>query len=234
MPKYKRVRRYIWVDFKFEGEDDLSFPNVNEIREQVRQRGIGFVDGTGGDGEWFDFSFLVKDEKEVEAALIDLKALLKEYHAVPERTIITVRNIEDPVCEETPFFDVGTCLSFRFEDGNYGGIVVFGLHEDSEYIYYRYGKGTLVRVLDYKQPDPPSIADFEKQHWLLSTQEYFVGENENIDLENIGVLTSLPHSDLHPQRKIFWNELAYYVTHRKEKSYDEPEGDDDEGIRILW
>jgi hypothetical protein len=242
MPNYRLVRRYICVEFKLEGEDDPSFPNVIGMREQVDQRGIGFTDGSGSDSESADFSFLVKDELALESALADLKALLKEYHAIPEKTIITVYRIQDPVCAETPIFDVCACLSFRFDDGDYGGIVVLGQHENSDYLYYRYGKGTLIRVLDYKQPDPPAQEDFEKQQWLLSTQEHFVGQimllelicYEEIDLKTIGVLASPPVSDWNPQRKIFWDELAHYAMHREVKPRDEPEDDDDEGIRILW
>ena len=180
MPTQKTYRKDISIDIRLSGE---YFPTHDEmdlrwaLEDEIDKCGIGLIGGSGAGGGRMDFSFEVDNINEVNAAVEKVKQLLEEY-GVLDRSNITVDDVYETRCEgETPDFRPGDCLSFRFDDGDYGALLVLargdaGLNT-GELL-------TLVVVLDYKDSKLPSINIFEERRWLIATHEWRAGNPYNV------------------------------------------------------
>jgi hypothetical protein len=181
MQERKTDRKAISIEIQLTGDE---FPTHDEIdlrwklEDEIEERGIGVVDGSGAGSGRMDFAFQVGSPNEVYSAVEKVKQLLKEYNIL-ERTAITINDVYEAFCEgETPNFQPGDCLSFRFEDGDYGALLVlergYGGLSPGEELY------TLVGILEYKGSAPPSINIFEERNWLLATHEWRRGKPYNV------------------------------------------------------
>src|SRR3990172_5821205 len=127
MQERKTDRKEVSIEIQLAGDE---FPTHEEmdlrwkLEDEVEERGIGVVGGSGAGGGRMDFSFQVESIDEVNSVVEKVKQLLKEYNTL-ERATITTNDVYESFCEgETPNFQPGDCLSFRFEDGDYGALLV--------------------------------------------------------------------------------------------------------------
>jgi len=130
-----------------------------------------------------DFSFEVSGANLLATAMEQVRQLLREFDVL-ERATLTVHDVYEQICDPTPGFRPGDCLSFRFEDGDYGAVIVLargdaGLMGPVELL-------TLVGLLDYKAPRPPTLSQFEERNWLIATQEWRRGERYLVWLHCFG------------------------------------------------
>jgi hypothetical protein len=181
MEERKTDRKEISIEIELAGDE---FPTHEEIdlrwklEDEIEERGIGVVGGSGAGGGRMDFSFQVENIDEVNSAVEKVKQLLKEYNTLEHATIM-INDVYEAFCKgETPNFQPGDCLSFRFDDGDYGALLVlergYGGLSPGEELY------TLVGVLEYKDSTPPTINVFERRKWLLATHEWRRGKPYNI------------------------------------------------------
>ncbi len=222
MPTQKTDRKDISIEIRLSGED---FPTPEEmdlrweLEGQVEKRGIGVVEGSGAGGGRMDFSFQVDNVDKADIAVEKMKQLLEDY-GVLETANITVKDVYETLCAETPDFQPGDCLSFRFDDGDYGGLLILargnaGLSTDEIL--------TLVGVLDYKDQKPPSIKVFEERRWLIATHAWRAGKPYNVWLHcyepaEIIEIGKVPLGDNEPTVCNFflsWENVPEYVWREK-------------------
>lgn len=174
MPEQLTERKSIWVEIKLDGGGFASMAEFDlrwELQDQIIERDIGILQGGGSGGGWMDFSFEVANQAAVEPALNAVRKLLTEYGVAEERVHFDVVDIYEQICDDTPAFQSGDCLSFRYQDGDYGAMLVISRRdEETEMIE------TLVALLNYKQTQPPEIIVFEKRQWLIATHQSRKGE----------------------------------------------------------
>jgi hypothetical protein len=60
-----------------------------------------------------------------------------------------------------PVFEKGNCLTFKLENGNYGGAIILEAIKDSEYAY------NLIATTQINQPNKPTKKDFENAEVLI-------------------------------------------------------------------
>ena len=181
MQKRKTDRKGISIEIELAGDE---FPTHDEIdlrwklEDEIEERGIGVIGGSGAGGGRMDFAFEVESIVELKPAIEKVEQLLKEYNVL-DRATITTNDVYDYFCEgQTPNFQPGDCLSFRFEDSDYGALLVlergYGGLSPGEELY------TLVGVLEYKDSTPPSMNIFQGRKWLLATHEWRQGKPYNV------------------------------------------------------
>lgn len=73
-----------------------------------------------------------------------------------------------------PIFAIGDCLSFKFDNGNYGGAVVLAANNNPELGY------NLVAGTRINQPVKPTLNDFEKAEILIRNFAFWKDEAEVI------------------------------------------------------
>ena len=174
MPEQRTEQKSIWVYIKLAGD---GFANSSEfdlryaIEDAIIDDGIGDYEGAGSGGGWMDVSFGVDNIHAVSPALIALKKLFDKYN-VPEEIIrLSVATRIEEICDVSPQFQAGDCLSFRFEDGDFGAALVLkqtfeGLLVDK----------TLLALMDYKSHLEAAPEIFERRQWLISTHESRKGQ----------------------------------------------------------
>lgn len=227
MPTYKTDRKEISIEIQLSGD---QFPTHQEmdlrwvLEDEIEKRGIGVVGGGGAGGGRMDFSFQVGSINEVSAAVEKVKQLLEE-HNVLDRATITINDVYETSCEgETPDFQPGDCLCFRFDDRDYGALIVLargnaGLSSGEE-LY------TLVGALDYKDSKPPSINIFEERKWLLATHERRRGKPYNVwlhcfdnaEIIEIGKVTLGKDEPYDCNFFLSWDIIAEYYLREKTRS----------------
>lgn len=169
MPEQLSERKAIWVYIRLDGEGFAISPEFDlryALEDAVAEREIGKLQGVGSGGGWMDFSFEVENINAVEPALWAVKNLLAEYKVPDEIVRLTVGNQYDVICDDLPDFQPGDCLSYRFEDGDFGAALVLKLWNDE-----LNSNETLLGILDYKLPNSPPPVIFERRKWLMSTHE---------------------------------------------------------------
>jgi hypothetical protein len=226
MQTRKTDRKEISIEIQLAGED---FPTHEEmdlrwtLEDEIEKREIGVVEAGGSGGGRMDFSFQVGSIDEVGAAVEKTKLLLKEY-GVLERAAITINDVYESFCEgETPDFEPGDCLSFRFDDRDYGALLVLergygGLSPREELL-------TLVGVLDYKDSTPPNINLFEERKWLLATHEWRQGKPynawlhcfDNAEIIEIGKITLGEDEPHECNFFLSWDVIAEYFLREKNR-----------------
>lgn len=228
MPTQKTNRKNISIEIRLSGED---FPTHREmvlrweLEEQIERLGIGTIGGSGAGGGRMDFSFEVENIHAVDTAIERVKQLLQEYGAL-ERANITVDDVYDLVCEETPDFYPGECLSFRFEDLDYGAMIVLStsneeLQTDETLI--------LVGVLDYKDSKIPSMQMFEEKNWLIATSKWREGKPYtvwlhcygNLEVIRMGKLTLGANVSSVNKFYLLWENIPEYFIREKSRNTDE-------------
>jgi hypothetical protein len=227
MQTKKTDRKEISIDIRLAGEQFPTHGEMDlrwELQDEIEKRGIGVVGGGGAGGGHMDFSFQVDNIDEVNAAVEKVKQLLKEHGAL-ERATITINDVYESFCEgETPNFQPGDCLSFRFEDSDYGALLVLargyaGLSPGDE-LY------TLVGVLDYKDPTPSHINIFEGRRWLLATHKRRQGKPYNVwlhcfdnaEIMKIGKVTLGEDEPYDCNFFLSWDIIAEYYLREKNRS----------------
>jgi hypothetical protein len=243
MPWKATKRKSIWVNIKLDGE---GFANSDEfdlrytLEDAVQDNGIGELEGAGSGGGWMDFSFGVADIAAACRALGAVKDLLTKYKVPDDLIRLEVINQEDQICDSLPNFQVGDCLSYRFEDGDYGALIVLSNGVDGKAANINYSqrgtlppvepeaRETLVGVLDYKEPLAPSPSDFEKQNWLLGTHHAWKGQPYRNWLHCFGgievkLIHKIPLEDeaIDCRSHLSWDMLGEYFI--REKYHDNKE-----------
>lgn len=227
MQTRKTDRKEVSTEIQLSGE---NFPTHEEmdlrwrLEEEIEERGIGVVGAGGAGGGRMDFSFEVGTINEVNAAVENVKQLLKEY-GVLERATITINDVYESFCEgETPNFQPGDCLSFRSDDSGYGALLVlergYGGLSPGEELY------TLVGVLDYKSSEPPSINIFEERKWLIATHEWRRGKPYNVwlhcfdnaEIIEVGKVTLGEDEPYDCNFFLSWDIIAEYYLREKTRS----------------
>ena len=175
MPTQKTNRKDINIEIRLSGD---GFPTHAEmdlrwvLEDQIVERGIAESADGGAGGGRMDIAFIVANSEAVDSAIEKVKKLLEEYD-MSERAKITVSDVYESICNETPDFQSGDCLSFRFNDGDYGAILVLahgnaGLHIEEVL--------TLIGVLDYKDSKLPDMNIFKERRWLIETNKWRIGQ----------------------------------------------------------
>lgn len=222
MPTQKTDRKGISVEIQLM---DGDFPTAQEfdlrwaLEDQVNERGIGIINGAGAGGGRMDFSFEVGGSDAVEVAIDEVRQLLEEYHVL-QRANITVFDVYEAICQDTPDFHPGDCLSFRFGDHDYGAVLVLargnaGLHIEEIL--------TLVGVLDYKAPEPPNMSVFEERRWLIATatwrtgQPYLVWLNcyGGVDFVTVGKVALCADDPTECRFYLSWEDIPEYFMKEK-------------------
>jgi hypothetical protein len=96
------------------------------------------------------------DEKDLEKRKIYLEKFLNKLQTDKQKAKSRKkpRNVK-------PIFSVGDCLTFKLNNGNYGGVLVLGVNENPK-LGYNLMAGTRIN-----QPNKPTINDFEKAEILI-------------------------------------------------------------------
>jgi hypothetical protein len=226
MATYKTDRKEIRIEIRLIDED---FPSSEEmdlrwkLKEEIEKRGIGLVNDTGAGAGRMDLFFEVNNINQVNESRERVKQLLQDY-GVLERSNITVDDVYESRCEaETPDFHPGDCMSFRFGDGDYGALLVLargnaGLDTDELF--------TLVGVLDYKDPNLPSMSIFKRRGWLIWTDKWWGGKPytvwlhcyENAGIIEIGKVTLGENEPALCNFFLSWENIPEYILREKNKS----------------
>ena len=99
---------------------------------------------------------LVADEKDIKKRKVVLDKFLADLQTErPKAKSRKKKIIRQPV------FDKGDCLTFKLENGNYGGAVVLEAIKDSEYGH------NLIATTRINQPNKPTKKDFENAEVLF-------------------------------------------------------------------
>jgi hypothetical protein len=224
MQERKTDRKEISIEIQVAGDE---FPTHEEIdlrwklENEIEERDIGVIGGSGAGGGRMDFAFQVESINEVNSTVEKAKQLLREYNIL-ERATIKINDVYEYFCEgETPNFQPGDCLSFRFDDGDYGALLVLergygGLSPGKE-LY------TLVGVLEYKDIRPPSINIFEGRKWLLVIHEWRRGKPYNVwlhcfdnaDIIEIGKIALRKDEPYDCKFSLSWDIIAEYYLREK-------------------
>lgn len=235
MPQVPSERRSIWVQINLEGSgfpDDPEFDLRYELEDAVTESGIGSPEGAGSGGGWMDFSFTVTDIEAAEFALVFLVDLMKKYNVPPDVYRFEIFRQSDTVCDDLPDFLPGECLTFRFEDGDYGAALVLKRGNEDKF-NSQMGKPPfnpssdeiLVGVLNYKQSVQPAITIFEERNWLPSTHNEFKGQPYLVWLDCFGGLeielitrTNLQIDDpMECRFHLSWEDLPEYIVRNNER-----------------
>jgi hypothetical protein len=174
MPEQLTEHKSIWVYIKLDGEGLASWPELDlryVLEDAIEERGIGKLDGGGSGGGWMDFSFQVETIDAVAPALKAVKDLLAEYKIPAEDFRFRVLKRYEPVCEESPDFQPGHCLIYRFQDGDYGAALVLNRWKDE-----LNSDETLLGILDYKHQSQPQLSIFEQRLWLIASSDWRAGQ----------------------------------------------------------
>jgi len=228
MATYKTDRKEIRIEIRL---IDKDFPSREEmdlrwqLEEEIEKRGIGLVEDTGAGAGRMDLFFEVDNINQVNEAVDRVKQLLQDYDVL-ERSNITVDDVYESRCEaETPDFRPGDCLSFRFDDNDYGALLVlergYGGLSPGEELY------TLVGVFDYKDSTPPSINIFEERKWLIATHKWRAGKPynvwlhcyENAEIIEIGKVTLSENEPTLCNFFLSWENIPEYVWREKTRSW---------------
>src|SRR5690606_20313582 len=96
------------------------------------------------------------DEKDIKKRKIVLDKFLADLQTERPKAKSRKKNII-----RQPVFDKGDCLTFKLENGNYGGAVVLEAIKDSEYGH------NLIATTRINQPNKPTKKDFENAEVLV-------------------------------------------------------------------
>ncbi|HLU09262.1 MAG TPA: hypothetical protein VK003_06315 [Oceanobacillus sp.] len=222
MPRQHSQRKSIWVYIKLDGGGFAS-PTELDLRyaleDAVEENGIGESEGAGSGGGWMDFSFGVENMQDVETALAFLKNLLAQYKVPEEVVRINVVNRYDQICDDLPHFQPGDCLSYRFEDGEYGAALV--LHRSTEGINQN---ETLIGILDYKGVGHPPAEIFEQRKWLIDKSDWRRGQPylvwagycwspdcDRLEVEVIHRIALNGNDTMSCQLGLYWEDIPEYI-----------------------
>lgn len=115
----------------------------------------------------------VKEIIETDADLEVWRELDADEKDIKKRKVVLNKFLEDLQTEKTkaksrkkkiirqPVFEKGDCLTFKLENGNYGGAVVLEAIKDTEYGY------NLIATTRINQPNKPTRKDFENADVLV-------------------------------------------------------------------
>jgi len=228
MPTQKTNRKDINIEIQLSGEGFASHAEMDlrwVLEDQIVERGIADSTDGGSGGGRMDIAFIVDDVEAVYLATEKVKKLLEEY-GVSERAKITVGDVYETICNETPDFQVGDCLSFRFDDSDYGAILVLahgnaGLHIDEVL--------TLVGVLDYKDSMLPNGSIFEERRWLIATNKWRKGQPYCVWLNcygdnkfsSVGKVTLRKDDPVECNFHLSWDNLPEYFIREKTRDVSE-------------
>jgi hypothetical protein len=239
MPSRKTEEKSIWVQIKLVGEDFAQpyEPGLRRILEHaVEKQGIGVLEGHGSGGDWMDFSFGVENLEAALRALAFVKNILTQRHVSDELVRLELYDKDEEVCDNLPEFRVGDCLSYRFEDGDFGAAIVLSTDISSLSQSMQSGMPvssdeteTLLGLLDYKSQTPPEANDFEKQNWLIGTHESWKCQPfriwlhcfGGIDIQHVYHVSLKIDETIDCRFHLSWDLLAEYFI--REKYRDNPE-----------
>jgi len=129
-----------------------------DIFDQVKK-----VIETGADlGVWRQ---LDADEKDIKKRKVVLDKFITDLQTERPKAKSRKKKI---ICQ--PVFEKGDCLTFKLENGNYGGAVVLDAIKDSEYGH------NLIATTRINQPSKPTKKDFENAEVLV--MNYASWDNE--------------------------------------------------------
>jgi len=96
------------------------------------------------------------DEKDIKKRKVVLNKFLEDLQTEKTKAKSRKKKI---ICQ--PVFEKGDCLTFKLENGNYGGAVVLEAIKDTEYGY------NLIATTRINQPNKPTRKDFESTDVLV-------------------------------------------------------------------
>jgi hypothetical protein len=109
------------------------------------------------------------DEKDIDTRKIVLEKFLRKLQTDKPKAKPRVKATQRIV---KPIFEIGDCLTFKYDNGNYGGIVILGVNDDTEHGY------NLVAGTRINQSTKPIINDFEKAEILI--RNYASWKNDEV------------------------------------------------------
>lgn len=109
------------------------------------------------------------DEADIKKRKIVLQKFLEKLQS--ERKRPKQRQKQKPVIGH-PIFPKGTCITFKLDNGNFGGAIVLDEHED-----LKLGGKNYIATTKINQPYKPTIQDIEKSELLINN--FFPSNNPN-------------------------------------------------------
>jgi hypothetical protein len=180
MPEEQPTLYDIWIYIKLDTQglaSDDEFDLRGELEDSLLDHDLE-ISGAGSGAGWMDISLKTHTPDEAMGGVIDV---LSDYE-VMYRSEIGLSQSGAQDCNRKHAFKPGDALSFQFADGDYGAVLVI----DRGKMILPWRDETLVGVLDYKSPAPPSIAVFKDRQWLKTTRAYLQGQGYFAWLEGCG------------------------------------------------
>ncbi|MEM9953501.1 MAG: hypothetical protein AAF846_17975 [Chloroflexota bacterium] len=190
------------------------------------ESGIGDYEGAGSGGGWMDFSFGVDDIVAAETALTWAISRLQHYNVPPNNYHLNVFQGFDEICYDLPPFVEGDCLTFQFEDNDYGALIILqvgrGIIKPSAQdglSVYPSETQILVGVINYKEVYPPQTLVFENREWLIAKNQPRQGQPYliwlkcygDVEFKRIGFVTLNEDDQMSCQFMYWWENLLSNV-----------------------
>lgn len=179
VPDLDSIPYDLWVYIKLDGQGMAStdeFDLRGELEDALLDHDLD-ISGAGSGAGWMDISLKTDTPDEAMAVVVDV---LSDYEVMYRSEIGLSRSNGD--CNKKHAFKPGDALSFQFSDGDYGAVLVI----DRGKTVLPWRDGTLVGVLDYKSPEPPTNVIFEERQWMKTTRAYLHGQGYFAWLEGCG------------------------------------------------